>query len=68
MRRTRIVYNLDTGEKYIFANKTPLEAMNAMIYTLNIREKCNAVVNKTESGKVLYFVHKGCTYSTVNEK
>lgn len=67
MRKTRTVHNLDTGEKYVFTNKTPIEAMNAMIYTLNVKRKCDAVVNKTESGKVLYFVHNGETYSTVNK-
>lgn len=66
MRKTREVINLDTGEKYIFVNKTPLEALKSMIYTLNLKEKCDAAINKTKSGMVLYFLHKGHTYSTIN--
>ena len=63
---TRAVINLDTGAEYIFTAKTAYEAMRKMIYTLNISGKCDAVINKTESGKTLYFEHKGNTYSVVN--
>ena len=63
---TRIVTNLDTGDKYIFTAKTAIEALQKMIYTLNISGKCDAIINKTESGKTLYFEHKGNTYAAVN--
>ena len=63
---TRTVINLDTGAEYIFTAKTAYEAIRKMIYTLNISGKCDAVINKTESGKTLYIEHKGNTYSTVN--
>ena len=63
---TRTVINLDTGAEYIFTAKTAYEAMQKMIYTLNISGKWDAVINKTESGKTLYIEHNGNTYSTVN--
>ena len=63
---TRTVINLDTGIEYIFTAKTAYEAMQKMIYTLNISGKCDAEINKTESGKTLYIEHKGNTYSTAN--
>ena len=66
MRKTRVVKNLDNGYEYIFANKTPIEALQAMIYTLNLNAKGNCTINKTVSGKCLYFEYKGETYSTVN--
>lgn len=66
MRKTRTVKNLDSGAGYIFTNKTPLEALQAMIYTLNLKSKCNSIINKTKSGNCLYFEYKGETFSTVN--
>ena len=66
IRKTRTVLNLDTGSKYVFTNKTPIEALQSMIYTLNLKSKCDSVINKTESGKCLYFDYKGETYSTIN--
>ena len=63
---TRTVINLDTGTECIFTAKTAYEAMQKMIYTLNISGKCDAVINKTENGKTLYIEHNGNAYSTVN--
>ena len=50
---TRTVTNLDTGDRYTFTAKTAIEALQKMIYTLNISGKCDAIINKTESGKTL---------------
>lgn len=66
-RRTRMVRNLDTDVEYVFTNKTPLEAMEAMKYTLNLSHKCDAVICTTKSGRHLYFDHLNRTYSTIND-
>lgn len=64
MRKTRKVINLDNGAEYIFTNVTPIEALQSMIYAINITEKCNSIINKTETNKHLYFEHNGETYAT----
>lgn len=64
--RTRTILNLDTGAKYIFTAKTAYEAMQKMIYTLNISEKCNTDNKINECGNILYFIYKDNTYATVN--
>ncbi len=57
---------LDDGINYYFIAKTPYEAMQKMKYTLDLKEKDdNAVINKTESGRCLWFDHSGKTYSTL---
>ena len=66
-RKTRTVTNMNTGTENIFTNKTPYEAMQAMIYFLNLSSKCEAIINKTESGKHLYFDFKGETYAVRND-
>lgn len=63
----RYVTDLDSGIKYGFSAKTPYEAMRKMIYTLNISGKCNAKINKTESGKHLYVEHNEHTYVVRNK-
>ena len=63
---TKTVTNLDTGVKYIFIAKTAYEAMQKMIYTLNISGKCDVVISKTESGNTLYFDYKDNTYAILN--
>lgn len=63
MRKTRKVINLNTETEYIFTNTTPVEALKNMIFTLNIKEKCNSIINKTETNKHLYFEHNGETYA-----
>ena len=63
---TKTVTNIDTGVKYTFTAKTAYEAMQKMIYTLNLSGKCNAVINKTESGNTLYFDYKDNTYAILN--
>lgn len=34
-------YNIDTGEKWGFDAKTPYEACNKLLYTLNLNKKTN---------------------------
>lgn len=63
----RVVINLNTGERYIFTALTAYEAMRQMIYTLNISEQCDAVINKTKNGKALYIEYKGNTYAIMNK-
>ena len=57
---------LDDSKEYGFNDKlTPYEAMKKMLYTLNLASKDdNAVIQKTETDKTLYFEHKGKTYAT----
>lgn len=63
---TYIVMNLDTGEDYYFVAETPYEAMRKMIYTLNLKSKCDATINKSRTGKHLYIEHNGHTYAVSN--
>lgn len=64
----RYVCKLGTNENYGFSeNDTPYQALNKMLYTLNIKSKDkSAVINKTESGLHLYFDHCGETYAIRN--
>lgn len=60
------VFCLNTGTMYKFCAKTAYEAMEKMKYTLDLKCKDgNAVINKTEDGKILYMDHSGMTYSTM---
>jgi hypothetical protein len=57
---------LDTGKHYWFSARTAYEAMKMMKYTLDLREQDpEAKINKTESGRCLYLIHLGKTYSTI---
>ena len=64
MKKTIKVINLDNGMEYIFTNVTPIEALQSMIYTINIKEECNSIIHKTKTNKHLYFDHNGETYTT----
>lgn len=58
---------LDDGIEYWFTAKTPLEAMQKMLYTLNLSAfDRNATINKTESGMHLYIDHNDKTYAVAN--
>ena len=58
---------LDTKEAYWFKAKTPYLAMKSLIYFLNLSHKDNtAKVEKTESGRFLFTVHNGKTWSVSN--
>ena len=61
------VFCLDDGSIYTFLARTAYEAMEKMRYTLNLSRQEEAVINKTESGRVLYFDHAGKTYSVMNK-
>ena len=62
----RKVFCLDDGTWYSFSARTAYEALEKMKYTLDLKLKDpSAVINKTESGKVLWFEHSGKTYSVM---
>lgn len=62
------VKNLDTGATWGFHAATPCEAMEKLLYTLNLKGKDPAAkINKTESGRVLYMDHSGNTWAVVNK-
>lgn len=65
----REVFCLDTGERFFYSeNKTPYEALKGMLYTLNLKyNDPKAMINKTKSGKCLFFNHNGRTYSVINK-
>lgn len=56
------VFCLDDGTMYTFLATTAYEALGKMKYCLNLKGKDNVVINKTESGRVLWFEHLGKTY------
>ena len=58
----------ETGVKYFFKAKTPYEAMQKMIYTLNLSNNDSSVViNKTDSGLFLWIEHGEKTYFVKNK-
>lgn len=64
-RTSIIIYCLDDDTRYIFVSKTPYEAMEAMLYYLNLLKKdTKAAICKTETNKHLYLEHDGRTYCT----
>ncbi len=59
--------NLDTGRRLYFNARTPLEAMNKLLYTLNTqRYDREARVLLAGGGRTLYLEHKGQTWSCLN--
>ena len=60
---------LETQTWFGFTADTPYEALNKMLYTLNLAcyDK-QAVIKMTKSGKCLYIEHKGKTYGVVNNR
>lgn len=58
---------LDTGERLYFSAKTPLQAMQSLIYYLNISKRDdNAKVLLKGGGRTLSVEHSGKTYSCRN--
>lgn len=57
---------MEDNKEYGFLAITAYEAMKKMIYTLNISGKCEVKINKTESGKHLWFEYNGKTYAVRN--
>lgn len=61
------VYNLDTGQRWYFSAQTPLEAMNSLLYTLNLKHRDGkAKVRLAGGGRTLYVIHNGQTWSCDN--
>lgn len=62
----RAVQNIDDNITLYFDAQTPYEAMTKLVYylrTVDGRMK-EIPINKTESNRFLYVIHKGKTYST----
>lgn len=63
----RLVFCLDTGDELYFDARTPLEAMNKLIYYLNLSHKDDsAKVELSKTDRTLIVVHCGKTYGCVN--
>ncbi len=63
----RWVLCLEDGSRYGYADKTPLEAIQAHIYCMNLREKDpEAQPLLAGYGRTLYCKHRGKTYATIN--
>lgn len=55
---------LDTNTDLFFSARTPYEAMQKLLYHLNLSKQDNsAVIQKTESGLHLYVEHSSRTYA-----
>ena len=53
---------------YYFVKSTALQAMQALIYFLNLSHNDpNAVVNMYGGGRTLSVTHNGLTYSCIND-
>ena len=59
------VFCLDDGSQYIFLARTPYETLKKMKYYLGLSNANanDAVINKSDDGKVLWFDYSGKTYS-----
>lgn len=58
------VFGLDTHERLTFQARTPYEAMQKLLYTLNLKHMDKtAKIEKTNSNLHLYTVHCGNTYA-----
>ena len=67
MNKYYTVYDLENGSEYTFLAWSAYEAMQKMLYTLNLsRRDPDAVINKTESGLHLYLEHSGSIYAVRN--
>ena len=62
------VFGLDDHSEYYYLTGTPLEAMQAHLYYLNLRRyDKNAKVELFGGGRTLSIIHNGMTYSCVNK-
>ena len=64
----RYIKCLEDKKEYGYTDsKTPYEAISGLLYTLNCNKlDKNAVINKTDSGRHLWFEHSGKTYCIKN--
>ena len=61
MNSKHIVHCADDGIEYIFLAETPMQAMEKMLYTENVKRlDVQAKISSTKSGLVL--IHNGKTY------
>lgn len=66
MKRLYKVLCLDTGAEYGFVSRSAREALECMLYVLNVAtEDERAVIRATNSGATLWFEHAGKTYGVV---
>ena len=61
MRRF-IIYCLDTGAQYWYIARNAYEAMQKHAYYLNLSNKQEITINKTESGRHLFIEHDDKCY------
>ena len=60
------VFCLDDDKTYYFDVKTPYEAMEKMLYKLNIAHyDPRAIIDKTPTNKCFYIEHNGKCYATL---
>lgn len=61
------IKNLDTRAELGFTARTAYEAMQKLVYTLNLKKHDNTTtINKTESGLHLWLGHNGETWAIRN--
>lgn len=61
-------YNLDTYQELYFTARTPYEAMEKLLYTLNLKRKdTGAKIQLLGGGRTLSLIHNGETWSCLNK-
>ena len=61
-------YNLDTHRWLYFTARTPYEAMEKLLYTLNLKRKdTSAKIQLLGGGRTLSIIHNGETWSCLNK-
>lgn len=61
------IYNLDTHQSLYFCARTPYEAMEKLLYTLNLRKLDSETrIQLLGGGRTLTIVHCGETWSCLN--
>lgn len=60
------IRNIDKKANLYFDAKTPYEAMSKLVYYLGVKDnrQKNIKIQKTDSNRFLYVIHKGDTYCT----
>lgn len=68
MGRLYTAHNLDTKERLGFISDSAQQAMESLLYILNLyRQDNNATIQHTKSDKHLFTVHSGETWSIRND-
>lgn len=69
MNKSYRIHNMDTGADWTFQAWTAYEAMQKLLYSLNLSHRDDsAAINKTESGTLLYTEHNGQTWCVLNNR